>query len=169
MFWFEICSTNDNDILHISRSFDSRNVCKIWLWSVEYISNQSTANFGPISSELNQIRAIHLKSRYQSISSTCKQLWGYEPQWLEKDGVIGISIIVPLMATRVPSQYKDHLSRYGIPVLKIRWSWDPLIYNMGILILARWHLYIETTHRWYDTLTLNMWGLSYLGLTMSIS
>ena len=32
----------------------------------------------------------------------------------------------------------------GIPMLKIRWSWDHLIFNMGIPILARWHLYIET-------------------------
>ena len=33
---------------------------------------------------------------------------------------------------------------YGIPMSKIRRSWDRLIFNMGILILARRHLYIET-------------------------
>ena len=32
----------------------------------------------------------------------------------------------------------------GIPMLKIRWSRDRLIFNMGILILVRGHLYIET-------------------------
>ena len=32
----------------------------------------------------------------------------------------------------------------GIPMLKIRRSWDCLIFNMGIPILARRHLYIET-------------------------
>ena len=34
----------------------------------------------------------------------------------------------------------------GIPMLKIRWSWVPFIFNMGIPILVRWHLYIETAH-----------------------
>ena len=28
-------------------------------------------------------------------------------------------------------------------MLKIRWSWVSLIFNMGIPILVRWHLYIE--------------------------
>ena len=28
-------------------------------------------------------------------------------------------------------------------MFKIRWSWDCLIFNMGIPILVRWHLYIE--------------------------
>ena len=32
----------------------------------------------------------------------------------------------------------------GIPMLKIRWSRDRLIFNMGIPILVRRHLYIET-------------------------
>ena len=31
----------------------------------------------------------------------------------------------------------------GIFILKIRWSWDSLIFIMGIHILLRWHLYIE--------------------------
>ena len=35
-------------------------------------------------------------------------------------------------------------SRYGIPMLKIRRSRDRLIFNMGIHILIRPHLYIET-------------------------
>ena len=42
-------------------------------------------------------------------------------------------------------QYKDRLSQVlGIPMLKIRRSWDRLIFNMGIPILVRRHLYIET-------------------------
>ena len=32
----------------------------------------------------------------------------------------------------------------GIPMLTIRRSWDRLIFNMGIPILVRQHLYIET-------------------------
>ena len=35
----------------------------------------------------------------------------------------------------------------GIPMLKIRWLWDHLIFNMGIPILVRWHLFIETAPR----------------------
>ena len=31
----------------------------------------------------------------------------------------------------------------GIPMLKIRQSWDRLIFNMGIHTLVRWYLYIE--------------------------
>ena len=41
------------------------------------------------------------------------------------------------------SQYKDHLYRYWIIMLKIRRSWDRLIFNMGIPILVRQYLYIE--------------------------
>ena len=39
---------------------------------------------------------------------------------------------------------KTVFSGYGIPMLKIRRSWDRLIFNMGIPILVRRHLYIET-------------------------
>ena len=39
---------------------------------------------------------------------------------------------------------KTVFPRYGIPMLKIRWSRDRLIFNMGIPILVRRHLYIET-------------------------
>ena len=41
-------------------------------------------------------------------------------------------------------QYKDSFPGMGIPMLKIRWSWDHLIFNMGIPIPVRRHLYIET-------------------------
>ena len=40
--------------------------------------------------------------------------------------------------TRVLSQHKDCLSRYGIPMLKIRRSQDRLIFNMGIPIYLYW-------------------------------
>ena len=35
----------------------------------------------------------------------------------------------------------------GIPMLKITRSWDRLIFNMGIPILVRWHLYIEMGYK----------------------
>ena len=43
-----------------------------------------------------------------------------------------------------PSQYKDRLSRHRTPMLKTRWSQGRLIFNMGMSILVRRHLYIET-------------------------
>ena len=43
-----------------------------------------------------------------------------------------------------PSQYKDRFPGMGIRVLKIRRSWDRLIFDMAIIILVRRHLYIET-------------------------
>ena len=47
-------------------------------------------------------------------------------------------------ATWALPQYKDRLSRYGIPMLKIRRSQDCLIFNMWIAILVRQHLHIQT-------------------------
>ena len=40
-------------------------------------------------------------------------------------------------------QYKDHLFRHGLPMIKI----DSLIFIMGIPMLVRGHLYIETARR----------------------
>ena len=42
--WFKICSTEHNEILHTSRQLRCRDVCKILLWSVQHVLNQSTAN-----------------------------------------------------------------------------------------------------------------------------
>ena len=44
----------------------------------------------------------------------------------------------------VPSQYKYLFPVMGIPMLKIKRSQDRLIFNMGIPILVRRYLYIET-------------------------
>ena len=43
--------------------------------------------------------------------------------------------------------YKDSLIRYGISVIKIRWSCGYLIFIMKISILIRWHLYIDMPPR----------------------
>ena len=37
-------------------------------------------------------------------------------------------------------QYKYRISRYRDPIIKIRRSWDRLIFIMGIPMLVRWHL-----------------------------
>ena len=52
-----------------------------------------------------------------------------------------------------PSQYKDGLSRYGVSIIKIRRSWDRLIFIMGIPILVRPSLY------WGGPLV-SLWGFS---------
>ena len=44
-----------------------------------------------------------------------------------------------------PPQYKDRLFYvYGFHVLKTTQSWERLFINMGIPMLVRWYLYIET-------------------------
>ena len=48
-----------------------------------------------------------------------------------------------LVRTRGAFQYKDHLSRYRISIVKIRWLWNHLISSRGIPILVIQHLYIE--------------------------
>ena len=42
-----------------------------------------------------------------------------------------------------PSQYKYSISWDEISIIKIRWSWDSLIFIMGIHMLERQHLYID--------------------------
>ena len=39
VLWFQMCSTNHNEILHMSRQCNCRDLCKISLWLVKYISN----------------------------------------------------------------------------------------------------------------------------------
>ena len=43
-----------------------------------------------------------------------------------------------------PSEYKDGLTRSEIYIVKLRRSWDRLIFMMGIPTLVRRHLHIET-------------------------
>ena len=44
--------SDHNEILHMPRQSHCRDMCKVSLWSVEYILNQSTANFGRISNSI---------------------------------------------------------------------------------------------------------------------
>ena len=55
--------------------------------------------------------------------------------------------------SRAPSQYKDRLSKNKIP-LNIRRSWDHLIFIMGIPILLRQYLYIETAPHIFSLLAI---------------
>ena len=52
VLWFLIYSTDHNKSLHASLQLYCRDVCNISLWSVEYISNQSTETFGWISNSI---------------------------------------------------------------------------------------------------------------------
>ena len=49
-----------------------------------------------------------------------------------------------LLKFRVPSQYQNGLTVYEISFIKRRRSWDRLIFIMGLSILVRRHLHIET-------------------------
>ena len=49
---FKIYLTDHNQILYMSRQWHCRGMCKILLWSVECILNQSTAYFGRISNSI---------------------------------------------------------------------------------------------------------------------
>ena len=52
MLYFKIYLTDHNEILHMSRHLHCREVCKIALWSVEYISNQSSVYFGRFANSI---------------------------------------------------------------------------------------------------------------------
>ena len=49
VLWFEMYSTNHNEMMHTSQQCNCHDLCKISLWSVKYILNYSTPNFGQIS------------------------------------------------------------------------------------------------------------------------
>ena len=59
----------------------------------------------------------------------------------------------------VPSQYKNGLSRYGVSIMKIRRSSDRVIFIIGIPLLVRRHLYIESGAPYSYQ---NQCGLSYI-------
>ena len=52
VLWFKMHSTDDNEILHTSRQYNCRDVCKILLWSVMYILKKSAPNFDLISNSI---------------------------------------------------------------------------------------------------------------------
>ena len=47
-----------------------------------------------------------------------------------------------------------HLTSIGNPIVEIRRSYDRLISTMGFPKLVRWHLYIESGPRWFESLAL---------------
>ena len=52
VLWFKICLTDHNEILHKSRQCYCRDMCKISLWSAEYVMNKSITNFQWISNSI---------------------------------------------------------------------------------------------------------------------
>ena len=56
---------------------------------------------------------------------------------------ISVTYMIYMRYVSILFNVKTVFPRYRIPVLKIRRSWDHLIFNLGITILVRWHLYIE--------------------------
>ena len=52
VLWFKMCSTDHNEILHMSWQCYCRDVCKISFWSAEYVLNKSIANIHSISNSI---------------------------------------------------------------------------------------------------------------------
>ena len=57
--------------------------------------------------------------------------------------MVNIVIMTASYTTWAASQYKDVCSMYGYFIIKIRRSWDRLIFIMEIPLLVRRHLYID--------------------------
>ena len=71
--------------------------------------------------------------------------------------ITGITILVPYLKVKSLQliwrsgtclNIKTVFTGIGISIIKIRWSWDRLIFIMGTPILVRWCLYIETCPRY---------------------
>ena len=68
-------------------------------------------------------------------------------------------IVVTSNQPRAPSQYKDNLSRYGISIIKVRRSWDRLIfiiprpggYRIGLFVGFRTSASMETRQDSYQS------------------
>ena len=55
ILWFKMFSTDHNEILHMSRQCNCRDVCKISLWSAEYIMNKTITKFNWISNSFETL------------------------------------------------------------------------------------------------------------------
>ena len=55
ILWFKMFSTDHNEILHMSRQCNCRDVCKISLWSAEYIMNKTITKFHWISNSFETL------------------------------------------------------------------------------------------------------------------
>ena len=58
-FWFRTCSTDHNEILHMSRQRDYRDGCKMSLWSAKYVMKKTITKFHwiAISIEIALVRS----------------------------------------------------------------------------------------------------------------
>ena len=80
-----------------------------------------------------------------------KQSWGWwfdtpsRPLWRHHNAglILPLPFRISPLAPRVPFWYKDRLARSMIPIIKIRRSWDRLIYMTGFFIPMRQRLCID--------------------------
>ena len=106
-----IHSVDHNEILHTSRQCNCRDVCKIPLWSVEHIINQSTPKFDRI---LNSIkipfmgRAPDIRSSGETKESPAQQfrylflqIWWIK--WIPFAGTMGVNYFHPLSSLIIHS------------------------------------------------------------------
>ena len=107
----------------------------------------------------------------------------YDEAWM--DTVVSLRLLLFFIILSTPAHVchgllpgsrlniKTVFSGMMIPMLKIRRSWDRLIFNMGIPILVRRHLYIETASRFIvndgDKLRLLMDLVQYRTILKSVS
>ena len=78
VLWFKINYTNHNGILHTSRQYNCRDVCKISLCSVGNVLNWGTGNFDRISNSIE----IPLTGRASGLPTDC--LPGYSDYWVKQ-------------------------------------------------------------------------------------
>ena len=71
--------------------------------------------------------------------------WGPEPWSADPSGKHCFNISGRVSGLGKSSWYEGRISRYNYPVIKIRRLRSLLILIMGIHVLVKWHLYIETT------------------------
>ena len=72
---------------------------------------------------------------------TCLVEIGNSDEWHRNTVITGLCLII-----------KTVFPRCGIPMLKIKGSQDHVIFKIGIPILVRWYLYIETAPRSFGSM-----------------
>ena len=82
---------------------------------------------------------------WQKRSSLAHHGWQYRSDASKGSGHDHWCVYWVLIPCRARLNIKTIFPGIGIPMLKIRWSRDHLIFNMRIPILVRWHLYTETS------------------------
>ena len=118
--------------------------------TISYNKRTSWRHYGISATMLSQIRCCSLRTSHFSISSLAYFLFTWHIQVAHKFASNIRYLIICrswLIILGVVSISRWCLTSVGIPMLKLRRSWDRLIFNMGITIPGKDGLYIETGPR----------------------